>query len=61
MIRQALDGHRNHFSADVISPGAADFLRLEGIVLGAVAVNHFDVAATLLGPETMGRDLMGEQ
>ncbi|MNL13223.1 hypothetical protein D3C87_1341260 [compost metagenome] len=61
VIRQALHRHRNHFSIDVIGPGTADFLCLEGVVFGAVPVNDLDVSTTLFGPQAMGRDLGGKQ
>ena len=57
MIRQALDAHRNHLTGNVVGPGTADLLRFERVVLSAMAVDHFDIAAPLLCPQAMGRDL----
>ena len=61
MVSKAFYGDRNHLGAGVICPGAADFLGLEGVVLGAVAVDHFDIAAPLFGPQAVGRNLAGTQ
>ncbi len=61
MIVEALHRHRNHLALKVIRPRAADFLRLEGVVFRAMTVDHFDVAATLFCPQTVGADLCGKQ
>ena len=61
MILQALDGHRDHLAGGVIGPGAADFLGLEGGVFRTVAVDGFDMAAALFGPQAVCLDLPGEQ
>ena len=61
VIVKALNGDRDHLAGGVIGPGAADFLGLEGIVLGTVAVDGFDMAAALFGPQAVGLDLPGEQ
>ena len=57
MVGQALTVTGIILAGRVIGPGATDFLGLEGIVFGAVAVDHFDIAAALFGPQTMGRGL----
>lgn len=61
MVFKALYRHRDHFALTIISPGAADFLGLEGVIFRAMAVNHFDIATSLLGPQPVGADLGGEQ
>ena len=61
LVVEALHGHRDHPSTRVIGPGTADLIRLEGFVLGTVAVDHFDMPTALLGPQAMGRYLGGEQ
>ncbi len=50
VVFKTLYRHRDHFALQVVGPRAADFLRLEGVVFGAMAVDHFDIAATLFGP-----------
>ena len=62
MVGQALDGHRNHSTCRVIGPGATDLFCLEGIVLGTVAIDDFDIAAALFGPEAVSESAAaGEQ
>ena len=40
VVSLAFYGDRDHLAADVIGPGAADFLRLEGIVFVTVAATQ---------------------
>ena len=51
------DRYWNHSICRVIGSGVIDFLRLEGIVLGAVAVDDFDIAAVLFGLEAVGESV----
>ncbi|MCY1384283.1 hypothetical protein D9M71_471930 [compost metagenome] len=50
VVQLAFNGYRNHPALTVEGPGAADLFRVEGVVLGAVTVDHFDVAAPQFGP-----------
>ena len=53
MVFQAFDSDRYLVSGHVVRPSALNLLGVECIIFWAVAIDHLDIAATLLSPQTV--------